>query len=109
MPADTSAPTVPWWKELSRYHIFVFVVAALGWLFDTMDQQLFNLARGPAMAELGGPNSPQFAGGLANLNYLIHLDGKPAVLRRPPLGELPAGAYDMSREFRILSRLPDAA
>jgi len=50
----------------------------------------------------------QFAGGLANLNYLVHLDGAPAVLRRPPLGELPAGAYDMAREFRILSRLPDA-
>src|SRR5215472_2177657 len=54
------------------------------------------------------PPPRQFAGGLANLNYLIHLDGRPAVLRRPPLGELPAGAYDMTREFRILSRLPDA-
>ncbi len=54
------------------------------------------------------PAPRQFAGGLANLNYLIHLDGKPAVLRRPPMGELPAGAYDMAREFRILSRLPDA-
>jgi aminoglycoside phosphotransferase (APT) family kinase protein len=54
------------------------------------------------------PPPTQFAGGLANLNYLIYLDGKPAVLRRPPLGELPAGAYDMAREFRILSRLPDA-
>ena len=53
------------------------------------------------------PPPTQFAGGLANLNYLIHVDGKPAVLRRPPLGELPAGAYDMGREFRILSRLPD--
>ena len=38
------------------------------------------------------PPPRQFAGGLANLNYLIHLDGKPAVLRRPPMGELPAGA-----------------
>jgi aminoglycoside phosphotransferase (APT) family kinase protein len=54
------------------------------------------------------PPPRQFAGGLANLNYLIHLDGKPAVLRRPPMGELPPGAYDMAREFRILSRLPDA-
>jgi aminoglycoside phosphotransferase (APT) family kinase protein len=54
------------------------------------------------------PPPRQFAGGLSNLNYLIHLDGKPAVLRRPPMGELPAGAYDMAREFRILSRLPDA-
>ena len=54
------------------------------------------------------PPPRQFAGGLANLNYLIHLDGKPAVLRRPPMGELPAGAYDMAREFKILSRLPNA-
>ncbi|HEY2621397.1 MAG TPA: phosphotransferase family protein [Acetobacteraceae bacterium] len=54
------------------------------------------------------PPPRQFSGGLANLNYLIQLDGSPAVLRRPPLGELPAGAYDMAREFRILSRLPDA-
>jgi aminoglycoside phosphotransferase (APT) family kinase protein len=54
------------------------------------------------------PPPRQFAGGLANLNYLVHIDGRPAVLRRPPLGELPAGAYDMAREFRILSRLPDA-
>ena len=53
------------------------------------------------------PPPRQFAGGLANLNYLIHIDGKEAVLRRPPMGELPAGAYDMAREFRILSRLPD--
>ncbi len=42
----------PWYKELNRYHWFVFVVAALGWLFDTMDQQLFTLARPLAMNEL---------------------------------------------------------
>jgi aminoglycoside phosphotransferase (APT) family kinase protein len=54
------------------------------------------------------PRPRQFAGGLANLNYLITLDGAKAVLRRPPMGELPAGAHDMAREHRILSRLPDA-
>lgn len=47
----------------------------------------------------------QFAGGLANLNYLITIDGREAVLRRPPLGKLPPGAYDMGREFGILDRL----
>ncbi len=49
-----------WYRELSRYHWFVLVVAALGWLFDTMDQQLFNLARVPAMRELlaGSYSSP---------------------------------------------------
>ena len=43
---------LPWYKLLTRYHWFVFIVAALGWLFDTMDQQLFNLARRPSMLEL---------------------------------------------------------
>jgi aminoglycoside phosphotransferase (APT) family kinase protein len=47
----------------------------------------------------------QFGGGLANLNFLIHIDGRPVVLRRPPSGELPKGAHDMGREFLILSRL----
>ncbi|MGV3605628.1 MAG: MFS transporter [Planctomycetaceae bacterium] len=42
----------PWYKLLNRYHWFVLIVAALGWLFDTMDQQLFALARTPAMREL---------------------------------------------------------
>lgn len=54
------------------------------------------------------PPPRQFAGGLANLNYLIHLNGKPYVLRRPPMGELPAGSHDMVREHHILSRLSDA-
>jgi len=48
----STAPELPWYKTLTRYHWFVFVVAALGWLFDTMDQQLFNLARRPSMLEL---------------------------------------------------------
>jgi aminoglycoside phosphotransferase (APT) family kinase protein len=47
----------------------------------------------------------QFASGFANLNYLIRIDGTQAVLRRPPRGPWPPGAYDMAREFRILSRL----
>jgi MFS family permease len=42
----------PWWRLLNRYHWFVFTVAALGWLFDTMDQQLFVLNRVPAMKDL---------------------------------------------------------
>lgn len=51
-PADAPPSSGPWYKELNRYHWFVLIVAALGWLFDTMDQQLFNLARVPAMREL---------------------------------------------------------
>lgn len=47
----------------------------------------------------------QFAGGLANLNYLVRLSDCWAVLRRPPDGPLPPGANDMAREHRILSAL----
>ncbi|HEY0983592.1 MFS transporter [Schlesneria sp.] len=54
-PEEPTRSSTPWWKDLSRYHWFVLVVAALGWLFDTMDQQLFNLARVPAMRELLAP------------------------------------------------------
>lgn len=47
----------------------------------------------------------QFAGGFANRNYLIEIDGELTVLRRPPAGILPRGAHDMAREHRILSAL----
>ncbi|MFO0929228.1 MAG: MFS transporter [Gemmataceae bacterium] len=53
-PSVSSAPTTGWGtlRLLTRYHWFVFVVAALGWLADCMDQQLFNLARVSAVTEL---------------------------------------------------------
>jgi len=59
---------VPWWKGLTRYQWFVFVVASLGWLFDTMDQQLFNLARKPAVTELltSVPDAPPSSGSVAD-------------------------------------------
>src|SRR5262245_24716454 len=41
-----------WYTELTRYHWFVLIVAALGWLFDCLDQQLFILARPAAMQDL---------------------------------------------------------
>src|SRR5437667_2239456 len=52
----TTSVTGPWYKGLTRYHWFVLVVAALGWLFDTMDQQLFVLARPAAMKDLVSPS-----------------------------------------------------
>jgi MFS family permease len=53
-PEDSRAP---WYRGLTGYHWFVLVVAALGWLFDTMDQQLFNLARKPAIESLLPPST----------------------------------------------------
>lgn len=51
-PHARTDPDKPWYKEVTRYQWFVLIVAALGWLFDTMDQQLFNLARKPAITQL---------------------------------------------------------
>jgi MFS family permease len=65
----------PWYKELNRYHWYVLIVAALGWLFDTMDQQLFVLARTPALTSLLGKDAtPEMItkyGGYATTVFII--------------------------------------
>lgn len=58
--SDSATAALPWYKGLTGYIWFVFIVASLGWLFDTMDQQLFNLARVPAVTQLMR-DSPQAA------------------------------------------------
>jgi MFS family permease len=57
--AEAAAPNQfpgdrPWWKELTRYHWLVVVIASCGWLFDCMDQRIFALAREPALREVLG-------------------------------------------------------
>ena len=47
-----SSPSQPWWRSFTREHWFVFIVASLAWFFDCLDQQIFNLARDSAMADL---------------------------------------------------------
>jgi MFS family permease len=68
-------PATPWWREMTRYHWFVFLVAAVGWLADCMDQQLFVLTRNDALGELMGlpPSDPQVskAGGTATAIFLM--------------------------------------
>ena len=61
--------------------------------------------RAAGMAFAPSPAPRQFSGGLGNLNYLVEVDGRSLVLRRPPAGPLPPGGNDMSREYRVLSRL----
>lgn len=75
-PRDLRDATgLPWYRELNRHHWFVLVIAALGWLFDTMDQQLFNLARRPAITELLGPGATPAAiaeySGYATMVFII--------------------------------------
>ncbi len=66
-PGKGSPQSKPWYAEMNRYHWFVFLVAALGWLFDCLDQQLFTLARPTAMRDLlgvaeGDPRIGEWAG-----------------------------------------------
>lgn len=47
----------------------------------------------------------QFPAGSSNLTYLIKIDDKEYVLRRPPFGNQVKTAHDMNREFQVLSKL----
>lgn len=51
------------------------------------------------------PAPRRCSGGLANRNYKVRVDGRPAIFRCPPAGDLPPGAHDMAREHRILRAL----
>ena len=81
-------------------------------LIDVRPDERFDVDRLTEwLLEVGGlprgtPSVAQFGGGKANLTYLLTFpDGSELVLRRPPLGPVAAGAHDMSREYRVLSRL----
>ena len=51
-PVTYETSTGAWYRDMTGYCWFVLMVASLAWLFDCLDQQLFNLARHPAMEEL---------------------------------------------------------
>ena len=49
-----------WYRGIPRYAWIVLGIAALGWLFDTMDQNLFTLVRQPAVSSLLYPGIHTF-------------------------------------------------
>lgn len=55
-PMTNSEKQGNWWSALNGYQKLVFAVATMAWMFDCLDQQLFNLARSPAMKALLGAN-----------------------------------------------------
>jgi MFS family permease len=96
MPMSSAAPQ-RWYRELTRYHWFVLTVAALGWLFDTMDQQLFTLARVPAMRELLAETpqpSPRPAGGEKGMAEAASPSPQPSPEGRGRAEGAPAGTQD---------------
>jgi MFS family permease len=52
LPTGIAPPNQPWWRSFNRHHWFVFTVASAAWLFDCLDQQVFNLTRDGAMEAL---------------------------------------------------------
>src|SRR5256885_13465121 len=54
---DTSG--LKWYQGLDRYCWIVLAIAALGWLFDTMDRNLMNLVRAPSLKEIFHPHPKQ--------------------------------------------------
>ena len=58
----------------------------------------FPNASGPLVVE-------QFPHGHSNLTYLLRLGNQELVLRRPPFGNQVKSAHDMSREYRVPSKL----
>jgi aminoglycoside phosphotransferase (APT) family kinase protein len=53
----------------------------------------------------GALSVAQFPSGHSNLTYLVGLGDRHMVLRRPPFGSKVKTAHDMSREYRVLSKL----
>ncbi|MEM6396197.1 MAG: phosphotransferase family protein [Bacteroidota bacterium] len=49
-------------------------------------------------------NVRQYATGFSNLTYLLEIEDRDFVLRRPPKGAIKRG-HDMGREYKVLSRL----
>jgi len=54
MDYGTELPKPRWYHGMARYHWWVLCIASMAWLFDTMDQRIFVLARAPALSHLQG-------------------------------------------------------
>jgi MFS family permease len=49
---DENSSGLRWYQGIPSYAWTVLIIAALGWLFDAMDQNLFNLVRQPSVTEI---------------------------------------------------------
>jgi MFS family permease len=74
-PLEPDTSGLVWWRQLTGYHWFVFLVASSAWLFDCLDQRLFSLARIPALNALktasATPNDVQEFGKIVTAFFLI--------------------------------------
>ena len=71
----TQLPGLPWYKQLTAYHWFVFFVASAAWCFDCLDQQLFILARDNAVRALAKGETTLRQGELSGWAMSIFIAG----------------------------------
>ena len=50
--ASNEDKNLKWYQGIPKYSWMVLIIAALGWLFDAMDQNLFNMVRAPSVKAL---------------------------------------------------------
>lgn len=55
MKSRGSAPSQRWFQGIPRYSWVVLLICSLGWLFDCMDQNMFNLVRSNSVKQLLSP------------------------------------------------------
>ena len=94
--APRPAPRTGWasLKDLTGYQWFVFIVCCLAWDMDCMDQQLFVLARRPAMTDLVAKvteNDPRLPEKTAKLTEQAREDGKPDPTEKQVIAAIQAG------------------
>ena len=71
-PRPRAAASTPWWRTLTADNWFIVSFASLAWLFDCLDQQVFNLSRDAAMETLMGNKAVATEyGGYATSIFLI--------------------------------------
>ena len=49
---DSLSPERSWYRLVSRYQWLVLIVASAGWIFDTYENQIFNVTSGPLLQDL---------------------------------------------------------
>lgn len=51
----------PWYAQITGYQWLVLIVASAGWIFDTYENQIFNITSGPLLTDLlrHSANSPE--------------------------------------------------
>src|SRR5688500_778108 len=52
VPLNAEGRPLKWYQGLDRYCWVVLIICALGWLFDTMDQNLFTMVRSPSLSDM---------------------------------------------------------